>query len=87
MPKISIIIPIYNAGPYIEACLASIVAQTLDNIEVLLVDDHGRDDSMERAQRFVDTHPGNKTFRFLATPHNMGPGPARNIGIEAAQGE
>lgn len=87
MPKISIIIPIYNAGPYIEACLASIVAQTLDNIEVLLVDDHGRDDSMKRAQRFVDTHPGNKTFRFLATPHNMGPGPARNVGIEAAQGE
>ena len=87
MPKISIIIPIYNTGPYIEACLASIVAQTLDNIEVLLVDDHGRDDSIERAQRFVDTHPGNKTFRFLATPHNMGPGPARNIGIEAAQGE
>ena len=87
MPKISIIIPVYNAGLYIEACLASIVAQTLDNIEVLLVDDHGRDDSIERAQRFVDTHPGNKTFRFLATPHNMGPGPARNIGIEAAQGE
>ena len=50
MPKISIIIPIYNAGPYIEACLASIVAQTLDNIEVLLVDDHGCDDSMERAR-------------------------------------
>ena len=87
MPKISIIIPIYNAGPYIEACLASIVAQTLDNIEVLLVDDHGRDDSMERARRFVDTYLGNKNFCFLATPHNMGPGPARNVGIEAAQGE
>ena len=87
MPYVSIIIPVYNAGPYIEACMASLVAQTLDDIEVLLVDDHGRDDSMERARRFVEAHPSGKTFRFLTTPHNMGPGPARNVGIEAAQGE
>jgi cellulose synthase/poly-beta-1,6-N-acetylglucosamine synthase-like glycosyltransferase len=87
MPHISLIIPIYNAGSYIDACMASLVAQTLDDIEVLLVDDHGRDDSMERARRFVEAHPSGKTFRFLATPHNMGPGPARNVGIEAAQGE
>ena len=87
MPYVSIIIPVYNAGPYIEACMASLVAQTLDNIEVLLVDDHGRDDSIELARRFVEAHPSGKTFRFLATPHNMGPGPARNVGIEAAQGE
>ena len=87
MPYVSIIIPVYNAGLYIEACMASLVAQTLDNIEVLLVDDHGRDDSMELARRFVEAHPSGKTFRFLTTPHNMGPGPARNVGIEAAQGE
>lgn len=87
MPHVSLIIPIYNASPYIEACLASLVAQTMSNIEILLIDDHGRDDSMERARRFVETHPSGKTFRFLATPHNMGPGPARNVGIEAAQGE
>lgn len=87
MPNISIIIPIYNAGPFIEACLASLLAQTMDNIEILLVDDHGRDDSIERARQFVATHPSSKTFRFLATPRNMGPGPARNVGIEVARGE
>lgn len=87
MPHVSVIIPVYNAGPYIEACMDSIVAQTLDNIEVLLVDDHGCDDSMERARSFVEAHPSGKTFRFLSTPHNMGPGSARNVGIEAAQGE
>lgn len=87
MPKVSIIIPVYNASAYIEDCLASLVAQTFDDIEVLLVDDHGHDDSMERARRFVEAHPNNKTFRFLATPHNMGPGPARNVGIDAAQGD
>ena len=86
-PKISIIIPVYNAGPYIEACIASLIAQTMDDIEVLLVDDHGNDNSMLIAQNYVDAHPSNKLFRFLATPHNMGPGPARNVGIEAAQSE
>lgn len=87
MPKISLIIPVYNVASYIEACLASLVAQTMDDIEVLLVDDHGKDDSMEIAQQFIDAHPSAKTFRLLATPHNMGPGAARNVGIEAAQGE
>ena len=87
MPKVSLIIPIYNAASYIEACLASLVAQTMDDIEVLLVDDHGKDDSMEIARQFIDTHPSGKTFRLLATPYNMGPGAARNVGIGAAQGE
>ena len=86
-PQISIIIPVYNAGPYIEACIASLMAQTMEEIEVLFVDDHGSDDSMLIAQSYIKAHPSNKQFRFLATPCNMGPGPARNIGIEAAQGE
>ena len=87
MPKVTLIIPIYNAASYIEACLASLVAQTMDDIEVLLVDDHGKDDSMEVAQQFIEAHPSGKTFRMLATLHNMGPGAARNVGISAAQGE
>lgn len=87
MPKVSIIIPVYNASSYIEDCIASLMAQTMDDIEVLLVDDHGHDDSMERAKRFIDAHPSGKAFRLLATPSNSGPGPARNAGVEQAQGE
>lgn len=86
-PKISLIIPVYNAGPYIEACIASLMTQTMDDIEVLFIDDHGSDDSMLIARACTKVYQGDKQFRFLATPHNMGPGPARNIGIEAAQGE
>lgn len=87
MFKVSLIIPVYNAEPHIEACLAALIAQTMDEIEVLLIDDHGRDSSMVRAQQYIDAHPSRKCFRLLATPHNMGPGPARNIGIAAARGE
>ena len=87
MPHISLIVPVYNASSYIEDCLASLMAQTMDDIEVLLVDDHGSDDSMQMAKAYVEAHPSKKRFRYLETPHNMGPGPARNVGIEAAQGE
>lgn len=87
MPHISLIVPVYNASSYIEDCLASLMAQTMDDIEVLLVDDHGSDDSMQMAKAYVEEHPCKKRFRYLETPHNMGPGPARNVGVEAAQGE
>ena len=87
MPNISLIIPVYNVAPYIEACLASLIAQTMDDVEIILVDDHGSDNSIQVAQNYIASHPSGKQFRFLATPHNMGPGAARNIGIEAARGE
>ena len=61
--------------------------QTMDDIELLLVDDHGSDDSMQLAQAYIEAHPTNKQVRFLATPRNMGPGAARNVGINAARGE
>ena len=86
-PKVSLIIPVYNAAPYIEACIASLMAQTMDEIEIIFVDDHGTDDSIRIAQAYVTAHPCDKLFRFLSTPHNMGPGPARNVGIEASRGE
>lgn len=82
--KVSIIIPIYNAQQYIEETLRSLLAQTLQDYEVLLVDDHGKDQSMEVAKAFVADDP---RFRFLATSANAGPGVARNVGIEAARGE
>ena len=87
IPKVSLIIPVYNAGHYIEACMDSLVAQTMDEVEIILVDDHGADHSMELAKAYVTHHKSRKQFRFLETPHNMGPGPARSVGIEAARGE
>ena len=86
-PHISLIVPVYNAASYIEACLASLMAQTMDDIELLLVDDHGSDNSIQLAQAYLEAHPTSKQVRFLATPRNMGPGAARNVGIHAARGE
>ena len=87
MSCVSLIIPVYNAASYIEACLASLIAQTMDDIELLLVDDHGSDNSIQLARAYVEDHPTSKHIRFLSTSSNMGPGAARNVGIRAAQGE
>ncbi len=84
--KLSVIIPVYNVSDYIVPCLESLRNQTLQDIEILLVDDHGQDDSIRKAEDYiVRTEATN--IRILATPENAGPGVARNVGIAAAQGE
>ena len=52
--KVSIIIPVYNVASYIERCLQSVVDQTYTDIECILVDDCGSDNSMEVAQIFIN---------------------------------
>jgi len=86
-PKLSIIIPVYNVAPYIIRCLDSIANQTIKGLEVILVDDHGQDDSIAIAQQYIQEHKLSKSWHIIATPQNSGPGAARNIGIQAAKGE
>ena len=88
MLKLSVIIPVFNASRYIERCLQSVEAQTLGEIEVLLVDDHGTDDSIAVAEAFVARSTRKDIrYRFAATPENNGPAPARNLGLQLAEGE
>ena len=87
MPKISIIIPVYKSKETISACLDSVIRQTLGDLEVLLVDDHGNDGTLDKARRHLAGYAGPIRFRFLETPANGGPGVARNTGIAAATGE
>lgn len=82
--RVSVIIPVYNVEPYLCETLQSLKTQTMQDFEVLLVDDHGTDRSIEVARAFT---AGDARFRYLQTPHNGGPGVARNVGIEAAQGD
>ena len=84
--KVSIIIPVYNASQWIEDCLTSIVNQSLQGIEIVLIDDHGSDDSIEKAKAFAEKN-ASVSFIFTATQANGGPGVARNVGITAATGK
>ncbi len=84
--KLSVIIPVYNVSDYIVPCLESLRYQTLQDIEILLVDDHGQDDSVRKAEDYIMRTEATN-IRILSTPENAGPGVARNVGIAAAQGE
>lgn len=87
MPKVSIIIPVYKAQDTIAACLDSVIAQTLDDLEVLMVDDQSRDGSIDIAQKHLQHYNGPIKFFFLGTDTHGSPGVARNMGIENATGD
>lgn len=87
MMKVSVILPVYGVAEYIEKCVQSLLAQTLDEVEFLFVDDHGPDDSIAILQRTIEGHPRASQFRVLTPEHNLGAGMARNFGIPEAHGE
>lgn len=78
-PRVSVIIPYYNSGKYIEAALNSIRAQNYAPLEIILVDDGSADDIAQRAKEWPDVV-------FLQQP-NKGPAAARNAGLKRATGE
>lgn len=81
--KVSVVMPVYNKEEYIEACIKTIVDQTLDGIEIICVDDGSTDKSVQVIQRLQETHPN----IALIQQENQGAGPARNAGMAAATGE
>jgi len=87
MPKVSIIIPVYNAEETIVRCIDSLLNQQLEDMEIIIVDDHGQDESIKNIQNHIAEHPRKNMFRFAETAVNSGPGPARNVGLQMAQGE
>lgn len=82
-PSISIVVPVYNLELYVERCLGSLERQTMEDIEVLVVDDGSTDDSPDRIEEFVRRDSRFKGF----TKPNGGHGSACNFGIERATGE
>ena len=83
MPKISVIIPVYNTKPYLEQCLKSVTEQTFTDLEILCVDSSSTDGSAEKLTRLAKTDARIKVF----TVPNLGPGNGRNKGLDEAHGE
>jgi glycosyltransferase involved in cell wall biosynthesis len=82
MPKISVIVPIYNAEKYLERCVKSLIAQTFHDIEILLIDDGSTDASSILCARLKKE---DSRIRILHKP-NGGLSSARNAGLLAASG-
>ena len=81
--KVSVIVPIYNAGDYLRPALDSILTGTLENIEIICVDDGSTDSSLDIVKEYLE-----KDSRVrIITETNAGPGHARNNGLKRARGE
>lgn len=85
-PTISIIIPIYNVAPYIIECLESVYNQSYPNIEVILVDDCGTDNSIQLVNNYLTTNQI-KTIKVFHHKQNRGISAARNTGIKHSTGD
>ena len=84
VPRVSVIVPVYGVERYLEQCLRSLASQTLEDIEVVVVNDSSPDGSQAIIDRFVAERPS--MFRALLKP-NGGLGDARNFGVRHAHGE
>lgn len=82
MPKVSVILPVYNVAKYIDKCIQSLLSQTLKDIEIIFVDDCSPDNSVELIQKYQD--PRIKIVRHEVNKYTA---EARNTGIDNAMGE
>lgn len=81
--KISVIVPVYNTEEYLPRCLDSIIGQTFDNIEVIVVDDGSTDNSYSVCREYA----GRDTRIRLFHKKNGGASSARNLALDKVQGE
>ena len=84
MVKISIVVPVYNSEKFLEKCVDSLINQTIESKEILLVNDGSTDGSQEIIDRYVSEYPG---MIKCVKQENSGQAVARNVGIENASGE
>jgi succinoglycan biosynthesis protein ExoO len=81
-PKVSVIIPAYNTEAYIAKSIKSALEQTLNDIEVIIVDDGSSDQTVEVAKSFTD-----QRLKIIVNQENLGASVARNRALKAAAGE
>ncbi len=83
LPKISVIIPAFNAAPYLQQCIESVQKQTYTNVEVIVVNDGSTDNSVEILDSISEIDSRIKVFHS----ENKGVSTARNFGLQKATGD
>ncbi len=84
MPKVSVIVPIYNVEKYLEKCINSLLSQTLEDIQIILVNDGSKDNSGNIAKEYEQN---NKNRVIYVEKENGGLSDARNYGLKYATGD
>ena len=84
--KVSVIIPVFNSEKYLSVCLESVLIQTLQDFEVIVVDDCSKDNSVAVAENFLEKFGGR--LKIISLPKNSGSGSVpRNIGLKFSCGK
>ena len=81
MDKVSVIIPVYNSSKYLKECIDSVVDQTYENLEIIIVDDNSTDDSLNIIKEYKD-----KRIVLIQLSNNNGAAIARNEGLKRSTG-
>lgn len=84
MPKVTVIVPVYNVENYIEKCLDSLVNQTLEDIEIIIVNDGSKDNSEQIILNYKEKYPSKIVY---LKKENGGLSDARNFGMPYAKGD
>lgn len=84
MIKVSVVVPVYNAEKYLEKCLDSLVKQSLEDIEIILVNDGSKDASWKIIERYVFEYPEKV---IAVQKENSGQADTRNLGMHYCRGE
>ena len=83
-PKVGLIVPIYNVEKYLAECLDSLLNQSYENLEIVLVDDKSTDSSLEIAREYVER---DRRVSLIALGENSGQSVARNVAMDYLSGE
>lgn len=87
MAKVSVIIPVYNTGKYVERCLDSLMEQTIkDEIEIIVINDGSTDNSGEIVKKYIQKQENRQIIKYYEK-ENEGIAKTRNYGMEKATGE
>ena len=84
MPQVSVIVPVFNPGGRIDACIASLLRQSMRDVELIFVDDGSTDGTPARLDELAARHP---QVRVEHIPNSGWPGRPRNVGLELASGD
>lgn len=84
MPLVTIIIPIYNTERYLKQCLDSVVNQTYQNLEIIVINDASTDNSLSILEDYASTY---KNINLINNPTNLGVSVSRNKGLDESNGD
>ncbi|GEM_PF-113743 len=87
LPLVSITVPIFKCEDFLERCLLSVLEQTYQNLEVILINDQSPDNSASIAEQFIQKHNIQNTWEIFHLEENSGLSVVRNKGIDKAKGK